>query len=219
MSVADHMSIEGPNSGAPQKGPAANYKNAESGSYAQGFQQVCPGSPLTVVALDLSLTATGVALPGGGTRTITSRSTGVARLDNIWTQILHLVDEADAGLVVIEGYSMGTARQQSHAHALGELGGVVRHGLYLFGTPYVDVAPASLKKYATGVGNASKEQVLVAAVRRLHYEGHDHNQADALWLQQMAWCHYYGNDAGLSVAMPAKHREALLGVAWPAVAS
>lgn len=39
-----------------------------------------------------------------------------------------------------------------------------------------------MKKLATGRGNASKEQMLAAAVEKLQYTGCDHNEADALWI-------------------------------------
>jgi Holliday junction resolvasome RuvABC endonuclease subunit len=178
-----------------------------------------------VIGLDLSLTATGVAADDGN-RTIKVRSTGMARLvelrdrvqgechrhptleSQIWCAGGRCDNRPD--LVVIEGYSMGTARQSSHAHGLGELGGVVRLWMWEAGVPYVDIPPACLKKYATGAGNAKKEAVLIAAVKR-GAEVRDNNEADAWWLRAM------GMDAlGCPVvSVPALHRKALATVAWP----
>lgn len=177
---------------------------------------------LVIIGLDLSLTATGIAT-AEGTRTLkpVSGLVGMARLAAFRSTLLSECARAD--LVVIEGYSMGTQRQASHAHALGELGGVVRLALYEAGVPYVDVPPASLKRYATGKGNANKGQVLEAASKRsgLDFAG-DNNRADAWWLRQMglAWAFdspwVSGPDlSDFYVAVPATHRAALAGVRWP----
>ena len=40
----------------------------------------------------------------------------------------------------------------------------------------IAVPPATLKQYATGKGNASKSLVLVEAVKRLGYDGHDDDE-------------------------------------------
>ncbi len=167
-----------------------------------------------VIGLDLSLTATGVAWHDG-TNTLKSPCKGMQRLAHLRDHLLAVCHgplglTVRVDLVVIEGYSMGTARQSSHAHGLGELGGVVRLSLWEAGVPYVDVPPACLKKYATGAGNSRKEAVLIAAVKR-GAEVRDNNEADAWWLRAM------GMDAlGFpTVAVPQLHRKALVTVAWP----
>lgn len=159
-----------------------------------------------VVGLDLSLTATGIATPEGQ-RTIGTKARGCERLIELRDTIRKACELAD--LVAVEGYSFGS--RNSHAHALGELGGVVRVALHVASVPFVEVPPSSLKKFATGKGNAGKEEVLASAIRRLGYEGHDNNEADALWLRAM------GMDAlGCPlVAMPESHRAALVKVEWP----
>lgn len=165
-----------------------------------------------VVAFDLSLTRTGCALPDGSLCSLTppkASSSGMPRL--AWIRAAVLDAAAGCGVVVLEGYSLGQARGSSRSHSLGELGGVVRLALYEAGLPYADVAPASLKRYATGRGNAGKEEVLAAAIRRLGYAGHDNNEADAAWLRTMALDHY-GQPCA---AIPARQREALAGVQWP----
>lgn len=164
---------------------------------------------MNVIGLDLSLTATGVAT-AQESFAIRCSERGMPRLHSVRNRIIGTVTLNRPDLVVIEGYSMGTARQSSHAHGLGELGGVVRLWLWEAGVPYVDVPPACLKKYATGAGNARKEAVLIAAVRR-GAEVRDNNEADAWWLRAM------GMDALGSpvVTVPALHRKALATVAWP----
>jgi len=106
---------------------------------------------VNVVGVDLSLTATGIA-DANGARTISLRTKGMERLaairDVVWIAT-HVSDlgsgaacnlcapvtlyGAHPDLLVIEGYSMGS--HSSHAHELGELGGVVRLKLWEAGLP------------------------------------------------------------------------------------
>ncbi len=61
-------------------------------------------------------------------------------------------------LDALEGYGHGMARGYALTQ-LGELDGVIRTALFEAGVPFVEVAPATLKKYATGRGNATKPRV------------------------------------------------------------
>lgn len=134
-----------------------------------------------VVGLDLSLSATGIA-DVLGVRTLKSRKTGPARLIELRDAVL--VSCLAADIVALEGYSMGS--HDAHAHALGELSGVVRVALYEKGITYVDIAPSTNKKFATGKGNANKEAMLLAAARKadaLGIEITNNNEADAFWLR------------------------------------
>ncbi|MGH6920762.1 MAG: crossover junction endodeoxyribonuclease RuvC, partial [Geminicoccaceae bacterium] len=114
-------------------------------------------------------------------------------------------------IVVIEGAAFGVARGNALV-SLGELRGVVRVALFEAGLPVVEVAPASLKRYASGRGNASKADVLVAAVKRLGYTGSSDDEADALWLLAMALDQY----DEIRSPVPKAQREALSRVGWPA---
>lgn len=168
---------------------------------------------MQILALDLSLARTGYAAPAdSGILVPPKRSDrGTTRLAWFRSAIGELASRTGADLVILEGYSFGQARGSSHHHALGELGGVVRLALHDRGLPYVEIAPATLKKYSTGRGNAPKNEVLAAAIRRLGYAGADDNEADALWLRAMALDHY-----GLATpTMPQLHRDALAKVGWP----
>lgn len=167
-----------------------------------------------VLALDLSLTSSGYAIDRKVGRLIPpgSASSGMPRIDWIMRRCVELAEEAD--VVVIEGYAMGTARMQSHAHATGELGGLVRWAMYRKQIPQVDIPPASLKQFATGKGNANKEMMLTEAVRRLEYPGASNDEADALWMRAMALQHY----GSPIVKMPAANLAALNKIKWPVLA-
>jgi crossover junction endodeoxyribonuclease RuvC len=96
---------------------------------------------------------------------------------------------------------------------IGELGGVVRLALWEAKVPFVEIPPSCLKKYATGRGNAGKEDVLQAAVIRSGHTFADNNAADAWWLHQMGLAHYVP-ESPLLVKVPQLHREGLAKVAW-----
>lgn len=130
-----------------------------------------------VLALDLSLTSTGVA-HGGGTSRITPKCRGVERLAEIRDAVKDLTLSISPDVVAIEGYAYARANQ---AHQMGELGGVIRLLLYDMGIKYREVPPASLKKWATGRGNADKETMLETAIRKHGFQGHGNDEADA-WL-------------------------------------
>lgn len=166
-------------------------------------------TPPAVLALDLSLTGSGIALPDGTTDTIRTRSlTGAPRLAHVrWAIIAHLEGWQPA-LVAIEGYAFGRTNK---AHHIGELGGVIRLMLHERGQAWTEVPPASVKKYATGKGNANKNDMLAASIRQLGYEGSSGDEADALWLRAMALDHL-GHPV---VEVPVSHREALAKVSWP----
>lgn len=97
----------------------------------------------------------------------------------ITTEITEMVWLAPA-LVVIEDQVM-----RSQAAALsGQVHGAVNLALYRLAScpPVVRLPPATLKKLATGKGNADKMAMLAAAAARLGYLGHQPDEVDALWL-------------------------------------
>jgi crossover junction endodeoxyribonuclease RuvC len=141
---------------------------------------------MRVIGLDLSLAATGIAWESGvrAMNTPAAKIDGPERLVKIRREVCAIVRfPVKADLVVIEGYSYGS--QNSHAHSLGELGGVIRVALFELGVAYVEVPPQTLKMFAAGTGAAKKEQVVYEAKVRLGYQGFDNNEADALWLRAL----------------------------------
>lgn len=131
-----------------------------------------------VVGLDLSITAPGIAYSDGSTLTVKLSSSGDRRLVEIRGEVRTAVTAAD--LVVIEDLP-------THARAAGITGmvhGVIRCMLLAREQPYILITPASLKKYATGKGNAGKPEMAVALYKRFFgLELPDDNQVDAFWLR------------------------------------
>jgi Holliday junction resolvasome RuvABC endonuclease subunit len=168
---------------------------------------------IDVMGVDLSLVATGLALPDGTTKTLKNRLTGPARIAYIVDAICDEMQPFSGDLVtVIEGPFIHSK------HSRGMLGTFALHGvledrLHRAQEPYTFVPPSCLKKYATGSGNAGKSMVLVAAIKRLSYDGADDNEADAAWLRQMG-VDWYGES---KVQMPQVSREVLTKIDWPSL--
>lgn len=141
---------------------------------------------MIALGLDLSLTSTGWAVVDDDSRDygrIATGHRGMRRLALLRDEVLTLAGRGP-DLIAVEGYSMGS--RSSAVTGLAELGGVVRLALTEAGHRWVDVSPSTLKTYATGKGNASKNDVLAAAIRRLGYDGSSSDEADALWLACLA---------------------------------
>ncbi len=165
---------------------------------------------MKIIAIDPSLVATGVCFSTGETAVIkTKGKTGVERLGYLQDEVLDcLPTHLGVTLVVIEGYSYGSKGRA--LFQIGELGGVIRLGLHRLGVPWVEVPPTCLKKYATGKGNATKDEVIQQAVVRSGHTFQDNNAADAWWLWLMATDHY----STLPRPMPAENRKALDKIEW-----
>lgn len=160
-----------------------------------------------ILAFDLALRSTGWCDGNRCGCLVAGNRSGMQRLH--WIRNAVLVPAKAADLVVLEGYAFSA--HASHAHELGELGGVVRMALFGASIDYVEIPPASLKLFATGKGNANKEAMLAAAIRKLDYAGHSNDEVDALWLWHMANLYYNG-------PRPNEHqRKALAKIQWPRV--
>lgn len=147
---------------------------------------------MRIIGIDASLTGTGVAVLEDGslrTETIESKKKGSERLIDIRSRVCRISLGAD--LVAIEGYAFAKPNQ---AHQIGELGGVLRVMLTELGIKWIEVAPSQVKKFATGKGNAKKEEIAVAIYKRWGREFPTNDEADAFVLavigQAMADCYF-----------------------------
>lgn len=178
---------------------------------------------MNIAAFDLSLTATGFATnyavipekytaPSSGVIE-PAKLRGTERLRHIRDMVLDIASGAD--VVALEGLAFGA--KGSAILDLAGLAAVVRVALAEAEIAYVDVPPSCLKLFATGKGNAKKDEVLVAAVKKLDYARSDHNEADALWLLEMAKRRYCDEQFDRDVVI--HERRALEKIKWPELAA
>jgi Holliday junction resolvasome RuvABC endonuclease subunit len=166
-----------------------------------------------ILGLDLSLTATGVAWEGGTEVLSFPKLRGFDRIERInsaiWEHFGPGKPSEHETVVVIEGYSFGSIGRA--VYDIAELGGVTRYLFHERGLRYVEVPPATLKKFATGKGNAGKDEVLAAAIRRFGFAGSNNNEADAWMLFQMGRAAY----CSPPIVPTDYQREALAKIEWP----
>lgn len=140
---------------------------------------------MKVCGLDLSLTATGFCELGGALTVLETinpgKIRGMQRLEHIRSTIMKRVEDAE--LVVMEGLSF--AARSSSAHELAGLHYIIRFSLWHKGIPTVIVAPATLKKFVTGKGNAEKSMMLREVWRRWDFEAANDNEADSAGLARI----------------------------------
>jgi crossover junction endodeoxyribonuclease RuvC len=162
-----------------------------------------------VLGVDLSLTATGLATVDEAYTVTIRGDTELDRLRRIVGTVAGLARPMD--LVVLEGLSFNShTGKQAERSALHWM---VRDRLDLDGVPVAICPPTVRARYATGRGNAGKDQVMIACVQRLPILVSNNNEADAAWLLALGLDHL-----GVPLAqLPAAHRTALGGVDWPVV--
>jgi crossover junction endodeoxyribonuclease RuvC len=176
-----------------------------------------PMSPLRVIGIDPSLTATGLATITNGqahTHTITSTGKKTDTLTDRDTRLAHIVEEITSNLgwcdlVVIEGPAI--ARNTGSTWDRAGLWWRIVHRLHGRDIPVAICPPTVRAKWAAGRGNADKAAVAVAVARLWPaVELDDDNQADALALATIGAQH-----VGATTITLQRHRDALNSVAWP----
>jgi len=185
---------------------------------------------LRMVALDLSLAATGLAAthdhhgqPGLLARTIHTARTAHGATDMDHTRVNAVLADVAAAvkcrphLVVIEWLPQFEGKGATSLR-LAELHGVVKHWLHVKDIRYVDVRPPEVKTWATGNGNANKtavvERVTADYGRLVHID--DDNQADAVALLSLGLAAY---GQPLVPVTSSHQRRALGNVKWPTLAT
>lgn len=136
----------------------------------------------TIVGIDLSLRATGIAVWKPGVDSVSlflleAKSTDLDRIDGIVRQIKELLQDETA-LVLLEGLAFMSNNGKASERA--GLWWIIVYWLWRRKQPYVSVAPTRAKKYLTGRGNAKKDEILKEVFRRYRADLTDDNLADAL---------------------------------------
>jgi len=163
---------------------------------------------MSVFGLDLSLTSTGLASFDGDTwDTATIKSSPgdsspgffLDRVDDIAARVVSWMDPRNDDVIAIEGPSLH-ARSSRLDRMFGAWWIVVKAITEHHSEPVI-IPPAVVKQIATGKGNASKDEVLAAMIRRFPdapISGND--QADACALAVAA-----SHIAGCPIPVPKQH--------------
>lgn len=145
------------------------------------------------IGLDLSLTGTGFCLVREDWsvprfETLKNKLRGVERLIWITESIRERVEgySPEDTEIVIEDYSFGSFDRGQREKA--ELHGNVKTMLFKLGFDVIWIAPTSLKKFATGKGNAKKDVIIKTVFQNWGYDLTDNNQADAAVLAHIGRC-------------------------------
>lgn len=174
-----------------------------------------------VVGLDLSMTSTGVCRIGRDlVTTVTREKSKGSRDDSLAARRARLRELADrvvahavgADLVAVEGPSFASSGAGTHDRS--GLWWLIVDGLHAHDLPVLEVPPASRMIYATGKGNAGKDEVLAAVIRRywgVTVAGND--EADALAIAAAA-ARLYGSP--IEDSLPQTHLRALAKLTLPA---
>ena len=99
------------------------------------------------------------------------------------TKLNELVKEHDVGVVV---YERPGGRFTKPVITQSKIIGIVEAFCEENHIHYRGYSSKEIKKFATGKGNAGKPAMIESAKDKLGYEGNDDNEADALWLLEMA---------------------------------
>ncbi len=182
---------------------------------------------MKIVGLDLSLTSTGVAQiasngNGRGLRVTLDRITSKPTADTIAARSVRL--RKMAGQVI--GLSVGADLVMIEGPAFASSTGAIwdRAGLWWLvvgrltglGLPVVEVPPTTLKCYAVGKGNAGKDLVLAAVIKRYAHAADvtGNDVADALALASMG-ARYLGCE--IEESLPDTHTRAMKAVKFPPI--
>lgn len=187
-----------------------------------------------VVGLDLSLTGAGVAVLADGelprVGVIKSKPIGPTisqRHDRLSAHLRRVWDFIDFPLPPFDSEGADGRTEPSYqfvieAPSYGSVQGAQhdRSGFWWMTTSWAlargtvaEIPPTVVKKFATGKGNASKEEVMWATARDFPgIEAHDDNGCDALWLAVIGRYHQDPALAGVTIT---KYRDAAVrAVAW-----
>lgn len=172
-----------------------------------------------IVGIDLSLTGTGIATVGNSVNVLTLKSKGNAnatlderalRLHNLTLDVVTRAVFGDT--VVIEQPAYGQTGGSHHDRS--GLWWLVVDALIPEVDRLIEVTPQTVKKYATGKGNASKDEVVIAVTRRYpHIPVANNNEADALVLAAIG-ARLSGNP--IEESLPVANLDALEKVRWVA---
>jgi crossover junction endodeoxyribonuclease RuvC len=110
-------------------------------------------------------------------------------------------------IITIEGFANGA--KGAYVGQMFGIGWGIRMALTRRNMPYTDVAPSQVKKFATGKGNASKEDMILPLSKRWGFENPSDNVRDAYIIAQI------GRALHVPVPMVATQKDVILAIQYP----
>jgi len=147
------------------------------------------------IGIDPSTKTGIVILDGDGNVLLEEEITGKSdtdpkRMVTLTNKIINQI-KGQNSVICIEGFSYGSkGRGISFQFGLGH---AIRNEMYKHDIKYIDVSPGQLKKFATGKGNTSKDNMILPIYKRWGYEHNSDNVRDAFVLAQIAKGLSFGN--------------------------
>lgn len=170
---------------------------------------------MNVVGLDLSTKRIGFAAADGELLSISGHAGAedpYRRLHELTRDLVRTftLRPPRPDLVVVEDYALGAPGRLSLVR-LGEIGGIVRTWLFEQDLPVVLVSPSSVKRFATGNGNAKKDQMIARAIELGARGSVNDDEADAFHLRRMGRAAH-----GLEAPLLAHELDAIAGagISW-----
>jgi Holliday junction resolvasome RuvABC endonuclease subunit len=161
---------------------------------------------MKIMGVDPSINSTGISLPDQTTFSVSPPRPikGDDRLEYMADHVGLAARTAGAALVVME--DAPTTLLGNALRVLLHLQGALRLELKRNHVPYMILSPSTLKKFATGSGSASKDDMADASRTQLNRIYETNDECDADWLR-IAGRYAYG----LGEPVPVWSRMALLG--------
>jgi Holliday junction resolvasome RuvABC endonuclease subunit len=118
--------------------------------------------------------------------TIEKFQNNAERFNKASSKFIDIIKSHQCETVHLEGYAMGSGRG-GMTFTIGESTGFLKSALYNNGIGVNIIAPTTLKKFATGKGNANKDKMYEAFIEKLGVHlpevGCRSDVVDAYWLQ------------------------------------
>ena len=169
---------------------------------------------MILLGIDPSLASSGICLMSEigqvlDSLVIKTDKVGTERLSFFRQSFINLISIRSEINVFIEGYSFGSGGKRE---SMAELGGVIRLMLYDQAINFIEVPPKTLKKFATGNGNADKILMGVQLMKEFGLEYPTSDQTDAFWLCQFGRAYH-----GLIPNLTKARQEVIEGMRNPKV--
>lgn len=104
-----------------------------------------------------------------------------------WLRFRAMLDEmCKLAKITIIAYERPSGRHAGAVIHHAKLAGIIEEYCADNELEHVAYSATEIKKHATGKGNCNKDAMIESAKSELDYSGNDNNEADALWLWNMA---------------------------------